>query len=1152
MNSVNITVAFRRRRLCVASILTACLAIFVSRPLLAGARRWAVKPILLVFLFSLLTCTVLWGQSTAQVSGTVRDQSGAVLPGVQVTATQTATGLTRTVVTDEVGFYVLPELPVGPYKLEASLPGFRTFEQTGIVLQVGSNPVINVALQVGQVAETVEVQADAALVETRSTGVGQVIDNVRVLELPLNARNVQQLIALSGNAVGGGATGTNRGYPGDVISVGGGLVNGLTYVLDGGTHNDPYSGLNQPLPFPDALQEFKVETSSVPAQYGQHSAGAVTAVTKSGTNEFHGGLFEFVRNKVFNARNAFAPERDGLKRNQFGGVVGGPIIKNKLFFFGGDQFTRTRSAPATSIEFVPTAQMLAGDFTSIASPACNSGRQIALRAPFINNRIDPTLFSPVAMNLMKKIAPSTDPCGQIQFARRNNLNEQIIVGKVDYQQSQKNSLFGRFEQARLLTPTDYDGTNLISIGQPNYKRRVDSFVFGDTYLVNPGMVSSFRGTVLRTISQKNLPDFVTWGDLGVRNLYFPGSYAKIALLQVTGAFNLFEGPPRASPGLTDSTTFQLAEDISWARGRHQIGFGVNHIHAITNYLSGTNAAGEFQFNSQNTGLALGDFLTGKPSQFQQQTLVGWYPRQSYVGMYFQDTWKANSHWTVIPGLRWEPYIPPYTKYLQTGVFNKTWFDQGLHSKVFPNAHAGFLFAGDPGGPEGKAIVTHDWMHFSPRLGLAFDPKGDGLMVIRAAYGLFFDYPNFDRYGDLQNTAPTGGTVRLPNPPGGLDNPWLGQPGGNPLPLTLGSNSFPPASYFNFPLNPNKAYIHQWNLSIQRQIASDWLVSASYMGNTGIHVQTGYEVNPAVFIPGVGDANGTCTFNGQRTPFTVSPGAACSTTSNTNQRRVLNLQNPAEGQFYQSITQSGDDGTRNFNALILSIQKRQTKGFTLLANYTLSHCIDDGFVWDLTTGRLPERRRLNRGNCELDRRQNFNLSTVYATPAFSNKALRTVATGWQVSAIVRILSGQYLTIASGLDNALTGTSSAIAQGGADQRPNQVLPSPYADTRNIQHWLNPLAFAQPATGSYGTLGSRNILGPGSINIDMGVTRVFQLGEKQSIQFRAEVFNMPNHVNPNNPNAPTPTSAPMPALTDPNFGKILSAADGRTMQIALKYVF
>src|SRR5256712_3687185 len=284
-------------------------------------------------LLSCLTCTVVWGQSTAQISGTAKDQSGAVLPGVELTATQTATGIARSVVTNETGSYVLPNLPIGPYRLEASLPGFRTFVQTGIVLQVNGNPEINVVMAVGQVAETVEVQADAALVETRNSGVGQVIDNVRVLELPLNGRQVSDLILLSGASVDGGAQPTNRNYPTASISISGGLNNGVTYLLDGGTYNDPFNNLSLPMPFPDALQEFKVETSAVSAQYGQHSAGAVSAVTKAGTNDFHGDLFEFVRNGSLNARNAFALTRDSLKRNQFGGVFGGPLKKNKLFFF---------------------------------------------------------------------------------------------------------------------------------------------------------------------------------------------------------------------------------------------------------------------------------------------------------------------------------------------------------------------------------------------------------------------------------------------------------------------------------------------------------------------------------------------------------------------------------------------------------------------------------------------------------------------------------------------------------------------------------------------------------------------------------------------------------------------------------------------------
>jgi hypothetical protein len=1091
-----------------------------------GLKIRAGASVLLGFLFVLGTFSVLWAQSTAQISGVVKDQTGAVLPGVQVTATQTATGLARSAVSDETGTYTLTNLPAGPYKLEAALPGFRTFVQTGIVLQVGSSPIINVALEVGQVAETIEVEANAALVETRSTGIGQVIDNVRVLELPLNARNVQQLIMLSGNAVGGGVFGTNRGYPTDIISVAGGLNTGLTYLLDGGSHNDPYTNFNFPLPFPDALQEFKVETSSVPAQYGQHSGGAVNAITKSGTNEFHGDAFEYVRNRIFNARNTFATERDGLKRNQFGGVLGGPIIKNKLFFFGGDQATLVRSQPASIINFIPTPQMIAGDFTTIASPQCNNGRQITLKAPFVNNRIDPALLSPVALNVVKQNPVTNDPCGKVLFARKNNSNEQIILGRVDFQQSQKNSLFGRYELARLDQPSDYDGKTWFSMGQPDFTRRYHSFVLGDTYLLGSSVVSSFHGTVLRTLNEKypKTPLF-TWNDMGVKNFYYPPNWGKIVVLNVSGAFST--GPGGAAmhnPGVTNSTALQLAEDISWAHGAHQIGFGVNYIHSMSNWLSGTSAPGSFVFGAQNTGLSLGDFMLGRPSSFTDGAVATYYLRRNYTGLYLQDTWKATSHLTVSPGVRWEPYLPPSKLGPPAGLFSKAAFDQGVHSTVYKNAPAGVLFPGDPGARTTNALEDRSWMHFGPRLGLAYDPKGDGLMVVRGAYGLFFDYPHFDRYGGFQNTPPNGATVTIPNPVGGFEDPYLGYPGGNPFPITISPDmTFFQSGYTTFPKDLKKPYIHQWNLSVQRQVASDWLMSGSYLGNSGIHEGVGYQGNPAIYIPGA-----SCVING----VTYSP---CSTTSNTTQRRLLTLQNPAQGVNIGSVAVASDGGTRSFNGMVLSVQKRKSRGVTILANYTYSHCIDDGITVDVGSGTLPDRRRANRGNCEQDRRHNFNFSTVYETPQFSNRTVKALGSGWSVSGIVRVLSGSYLSVASGLDNRLTG------EGG--QRPNQVLASPYAATKTMQSWLNPAAFVQPAVGTYGTLGAMNILGPGSINIDMGITRTFKIGEKQSVQFRAEAFNVPNHVNPGNPDS---------TLTNSTFGRILSAADGRTMQMALKYAF
>src|ERR1051326_2408589 len=301
----------------------------------------------------------LWGQavSTSQISGVVQDPSGANIPGANVKVTQVTTGLIRATATNTDGAYVLPNLPVGPYQLTVTKDGFNAYQQNGIVLQVSTNPVINVQLKLGSVSETVEVQAGAAMAETQTKAVGQVIDERRIIELPLNGRQATSLIFLAGAATTApaGDLNTNKNYPTVTISVSGGLPNGMSYLLDGGTHNDPFNNLNLPIPFPDALQEFKVESSALPAPYGQHASAAVNTVTKSGTNQIHGDLFEFVRNYKFNARDYFATQRDSLKRNQFGGVIGGPIVRNKLFYFAGYQGTIERSNPPTTPPFVPTA-----------------------------------------------------------------------------------------------------------------------------------------------------------------------------------------------------------------------------------------------------------------------------------------------------------------------------------------------------------------------------------------------------------------------------------------------------------------------------------------------------------------------------------------------------------------------------------------------------------------------------------------------------------------------------------------------------------------------------------------------------------------------------------------------------------------------------
>ena len=501
-----------------------------------------------VAFISLLMSVNVWAQaiSTAQVKGTVQDPTGLAIPGAEVKLTQTSTGLVRSTTSGQDGSYLLSDLPIGPYQFEVSKEGFSRYVQTGIVLQVGATPEIDATLKVGSVSQQVEVTADAAMVDTHSTGIGQVVDQQRVVDLPLNGRQATQLIFLAGAATAGVNSDTiaaGKNYPLiPQISVAGGQSNGITYLLDGGTHNDPLNGMTLPLPFPDALQEFKVETNALPAQYGQHSAAAINAVTKSGGNTVHGDVFEFVRNGDFDARNFFAPSRDSLKLNQFGGTVGGPIKKNKLFFFAGYQGSLQRSNPIGSntsgnvtagVSYVPTAAMLGGDFTAFASPACNGGRQITLKAPFVNNQIAPNLIAPQALALASFLPSTANPCGTTGYGVPNNYNEHQGVAKVDYQLNDKESLFARYYTTHLAIPTP-SAADVLNAGTPGQDSTVNSLVLGDTYLFGAGIISSFRLTGDRSVTMRNPPSYFTPTTLGVNMYSLPAPVPQTSYISVTG------------------------------------------------------------------------------------------------------------------------------------------------------------------------------------------------------------------------------------------------------------------------------------------------------------------------------------------------------------------------------------------------------------------------------------------------------------------------------------------------------------------------------------------------------------------------------------------------------------------------------------------
>ena len=1055
-----------------------------------------------------------WAQAIAgsQLSGVVRDSSGAAIPGVEVTATKTDTGMVRTVFTGGDGAYALPNLPVGPYQLKVVLQGFNTYIRDGIVLQVGSNPEVNVTLSVGAISEQVTVTANASLVETKNTGVGQVIDNQRVMELPLNGRQATELIFLSGLATSApaGDLNTNKNFPTVTISVAGGQANGITYIMDGGTHNDPFNSLNLPTPFPDALQEFKVETSALPARYGYHAASAVNLVTKSGSNQVHGDLFEFIRDYHFNARNFFAPERDSLKRNQFGGTMGAPIIRNKLFIFGGYQGRIEKSNPPTSISFVPTQAMLSGDFTAFASPACNGGTQRTLGGGFVNNRIAPSQLSSVALNFLKHVPVSSDPCGRLQYGVPNNNSEHQGLAKLDYTINGNSSLFVRYFYAVYDNPATYDGSNVLTLSRTSQNNQAHSIVLGHNQVLSASTLNSLHITFNRTLNDRPLPPFFSATDLGAKVFSLVPQYVGV---NVTGnGFSVGSGA--TNPGYFNSKGFQIADDVDLVRGNHQFSIGGNWIRSRIETLNNRPTNGAFSFNGQSTGLPLADFLVGAVSGgFLQGNPVYDYDHSDYVGAYAQDNWRIRPNVTVNLGLRWEPFLPVQNTYGWVSHFEQSGFDANQHSTVYPQAPAGLIFPGDAGYPA-NGTSQRKMLQFAPRVGVVWTPGGDERTSVRASWGVFYDTPHLFFNTRFANNPPWGAQITISNPPGGFADPYLGYPGGNPFPaLNTGwaTQPFPAFGvYVNTPLDLQPTALQQWNVSVQRQMG-DWLVAASYLGNHSSHLWRATELNPAVFGPGA-------------------------STANTNARRVLERQNLSQGQYYGTIGQLDDTGRANYGAALFSLQRRLKNNLSVLSNWTISKCMSDPATTEITGPTIvnPANPDLDYSYCSSDRRHVVNASVVVRTPEFQNRAMRAVFGDWQLSPIVRWQSGNRSTITTGVDNALTGL------GG--QRGVQILDDPYG-AGGPGAYLNRAAFASPTTGTYSTLTPFTILNPNILQNDFALTRTFKIAGAQNVQFRWEVFNLINHVNFN---------APITALNSASFGQIQTAGDPRIMQFALKFIF
>lgn len=1031
----------------------------------------------------------LWGQNTGSLFGTVTDSSGAAISAANVTATHVQTGTVRITVANQNGDWSLPLLPVGTFRVRVSMDGFKEGVLSDILLQVSENRRVDIALEIGAVTERVEIQAQAAQVETRTGTIAEVIDSKRIAELPLNGRNPVQLVLL---VPGVGRRGPRDQQQNETVSVNGSAQRGNNFALDGGDNHDPFFNTPAPFPNPDALQEFSIETNGYGADRGRNAGIFVSAVTKSGTNQVHGTAFWYLRNDALNARDFFAVTVPPFKRNQFGGTIGGPIVKDRTFFFASYQGTEERSAPGVTTALVPDQAMRGGDFSQLNRVIRDPDGGVFPGGVIPANR----LYAPANKFLDTFIPLPNLPGNLLSFASKERVSDRQLVTKVDHQLTGAHRLSFRFlwndnaTQQAVGTIPDL----LASIPYKNWNGTAS-----DTWIVSPTIVNTFTFTIqnIERDQQAITPGNVGWKDFGTGIVRAHREDTVAATdTQVIGYWNAFTRHPLYQ----QRYFYHLRNETAATLGSHFLKFGgewrYNNVDRRERFRGDPNII----FRGQITGDAMADFMLGRPDAINQNSGNEFFPVGSEISLFLQDDWKVNRRLTVNLGLRWEPFIPPPDRRGTGGMFRP-----GEQSTFFPRAPLGLVYWGRDAVVPDKYGVGNIWNNWSPRLGFAWDPTGSGKTSIRGAWGYFYAVRALQQ--TLGNAGPGFVLATNMNPvPGGMADPYR-TVGGNPYPFTAPETDqerqtfefIRPVSVAGFGSGFRNGIVQQWNVNVQRQVGQAWVFTAAYVANAGQYLESTNEANPGVF--------------GQ-------PG-------NLQQRRLY----PA----FASIGQATSEAESSFHSLQLTANRRFAKGLTLLGSYTWGKNLDtsatpqDGksFAWEkaLSANNIAHR---------------FVASFIWEIPRFQvAPAWGLLINGWEVNGIISAETGLPFNVLSGRDNSGTGIN--------NDRPSLVgnprLDSGRSKAEKILKYFEPSAFQQNAAGTFGNAGRNILVGPGFSSVDLGIVKTFRVTETHRVRFRTESFNTLNRTNLDNPNG---------NLLSPQVGRITSAGSPRVFQFALRYEF